>query len=50
MGLNYRTIWVFISHQLEMKQRYLVGKMNLPEEKENGPDEVTMDSLGEVTS
>ncbi|XP_028276707.1 zinc finger ZZ-type and EF-hand domain-containing protein 1 [Parambassis ranga] len=33
---------------LEMKQRYLVGKMNLPEEKENGPDEVTMDTLAEM--
>lgn len=33
--------------QLEMKQRYLVGKMNVPEEKEGDPDEVTMESLGE---
>lgn len=30
-----------------MKQRYLVGKMNAPEEKEGDPDEVTMESLGE---
>lgn len=31
-----------------MKQRYLVGKMNVPDEKEDGVhDEVTMDTLGE---
>uniref|UniRef100_A0A667ZH12 Zinc finger ZZ-type and EF-hand domain containing 1 n=1 Tax=Myripristis murdjan TaxID=586833 RepID=A0A667ZH12_9TELE len=33
---------------LEMKQRYLVGKMNVPDEKEGGPDEVTMETLAEV--
>uniref|UniRef100_A0A3Q1ISU6 Uncharacterized protein n=1 Tax=Anabas testudineus TaxID=64144 RepID=A0A3Q1ISU6_ANATE len=33
---------------LEMKQRYLVGKMNAPEEKEGDPDEVTMESLAEM--
>uniref|UniRef100_A0A3P8VT83 Zinc finger ZZ-type and EF-hand domain containing 1 n=1 Tax=Cynoglossus semilaevis TaxID=244447 RepID=A0A3P8VT83_CYNSE len=32
---------------LEMKQRYLVGKMN-DDEKEGAPDEVTMESLAEV--
>lgn len=33
-----------------MKQRYLVGKMNVPDEKEDGGhDEVTMDTLGEGT-
>lgn len=33
-----------------MKQRYLVGKMNVPDEKEDGVhDEVTMDTLGEGT-
>lgn len=30
-----------------MKQRYLVGKMNVPDEKDGGHDEVTMDTLGE---
>ncbi|KAM4620940.1 zinc finger ZZ-type and EF-hand domain-containing protein 1 [Polymixia lowei] len=33
---------------LEMKQRYLVGKMNVPDEKEGGHDEVTMEALAEV--
>nr|XP_055055394.1 zinc finger ZZ-type and EF-hand domain-containing protein 1 isoform X3 [Misgurnus anguillicaudatus] len=33
---------------LEMKQRYLVGKMNEPEEKEEGQNEVTMESLAEI--
>ena len=36
---------VFSSCQLEMKQRYLVGKMN--EEKESILDEFTMETLGE---
>lgn len=31
-----------------MKQRYLVGKMNGPNEKEGGHDEVTMETLGET--
>uniref|UniRef100_A0A3P9L8A9 Zinc finger, ZZ-type with EF hand domain 1 n=1 Tax=Oryzias latipes TaxID=8090 RepID=A0A3P9L8A9_ORYLA len=30
---------------LEMKQRYLVGKMNLPDDKEDGHEEVTMETL-----
>ncbi|XP_054611299.1 zinc finger ZZ-type and EF-hand domain-containing protein 1 [Dunckerocampus dactyliophorus] len=33
---------------LEMKQRYIVGKMNAPDEKEEGPDEVTMETLAEM--
>uniref|UniRef100_A0A3B4V2H1 Zinc finger ZZ-type and EF-hand domain containing 1 n=1 Tax=Seriola dumerili TaxID=41447 RepID=A0A3B4V2H1_SERDU len=33
---------------LEMKQRYLVGKMNVPDEKEGVPDEVTMETLAEM--
>lgn len=33
--------------QLEMKQRYLVSKMNVPEERNDGQGEVTMESLGE---
>ncbi|KAF3706699.1 Zinc finger ZZ-type and EF-hand domain-containing protein 1 [Channa argus] len=33
---------------LEMKQRYLVGKMNIPEAKDGVPHEVTMDSLAEM--
>ncbi|CAL8266701.1 unnamed protein product [Merluccius merluccius] len=33
---------------LEMKQRYLVGKMNSPDEKEGALEEVTMDTLAEV--
>uniref|UniRef100_A0A8D3C8S4 Zinc finger ZZ-type and EF-hand domain containing 1 n=1 Tax=Scophthalmus maximus TaxID=52904 RepID=A0A8D3C8S4_SCOMX len=33
---------------LEMKQRYLVGKMNVPDDKEGVPDEVTMDTLAEM--
>lgn len=33
-----------------MKQRYLVGKMNVSDEKEGGHDEVTMDTLGEYSS
>lgn len=37
-------------YQLEMKQRYLVGKMNVPDEKEGGPDEVTMETLGKDSS
>ncbi len=40
----------FFSCQLEMKQRYLVGKMNVPDEKEGGHDEVTMETLGEDSS
>ena len=34
--------------QLEMKQRHLVSKMNVPDEKEGVPEEVTMESLGEI--
>lgn len=45
---NYRAVTAIF--QLEMKQRYLVGKMNVPEEKEGIPDEVTMESLGEDSS
>ncbi|XP_074528100.1 zinc finger ZZ-type and EF-hand domain-containing protein 1 [Halichoeres trimaculatus] len=33
---------------LEMKQRYLVGKMNVPDEKEGGQEEVTMETLAET--
>uniref|UniRef100_A0A3Q3Q0Q2 Zinc finger, ZZ-type with EF hand domain 1 n=1 Tax=Monopterus albus TaxID=43700 RepID=A0A3Q3Q0Q2_MONAL len=33
---------------LEMKQRYLVGKMNLPDKTEGIPDEVTMDILADM--
>ncbi|XP_056313919.1 zinc finger ZZ-type and EF-hand domain-containing protein 1 [Danio aesculapii] len=33
---------------LEMKQRYLMGKMNGVEEKDEGQNEVTMESLAEV--
>ncbi|XP_056603284.1 zinc finger ZZ-type and EF-hand domain-containing protein 1 isoform X1 [Triplophysa dalaica] len=33
---------------LEMKQRYLVGKMNEPAEKLEGQNEVTMESLAEI--
>ncbi|XP_070699308.1 zinc finger ZZ-type and EF-hand domain-containing protein 1 [Pempheris klunzingeri] len=33
---------------LEMKQRYLVGKLNVPDEKEADHDEVTMDTLAEM--
>uniref|UniRef100_A0A3P8R6J0 Zinc finger, ZZ-type with EF hand domain 1 n=1 Tax=Astatotilapia calliptera TaxID=8154 RepID=A0A3P8R6J0_ASTCA len=33
---------------LEMKQRYLVGKMNNHDEREGGPDEVTMETLAEM--
>ncbi|XP_034034875.1 zinc finger ZZ-type and EF-hand domain-containing protein 1 [Thalassophryne amazonica] len=33
---------------LEIKQRYLVGKLNVPDEKEEGPDEVTTDTLAEM--
>ncbi|KAM9348292.1 zinc finger ZZ-type and EF-hand domain-containing protein 1 [Symphorus nematophorus] len=33
---------------LEMKQRYLVGKMNVPGEKEGGHDEVTMETLADM--
>ena len=36
--------------QLEMKQRYLVGKMTVSDEKEGGSDEVTMETLGEEDS
>lgn len=47
MSLDYCADDVLPSFQLEMKQRYLVGKMNIPYEKEGIPDEVTMDTLGE---
>lgn len=40
----------FFSCQLEMKQRYLVGKMNIPGEKDGVHDEVTMDTLGKDSS
>lgn len=33
---------------LEMKQRYLVGKMNVPDEKEGGQHEVTMETLADM--
>ncbi|XP_035523211.1 zinc finger ZZ-type and EF-hand domain-containing protein 1 isoform X1 [Morone saxatilis] len=33
---------------LEMKQRYLVGKMNVSDEKEGGHDEVTMETLADI--
>ncbi|XP_036975972.1 zinc finger ZZ-type and EF-hand domain-containing protein 1 isoform X2 [Acanthopagrus latus] len=33
---------------LEMKQRYLVGKMNIPGEKDGVHDEVTMDTLADM--
>ncbi|KAM9728084.1 zinc finger ZZ-type and EF-hand domain-containing protein 1 [Menidia menidia] len=33
---------------LEMKQRYLVGKMNLPDDKEGSHNEVTMETLAEM--
>ncbi|XP_008426375.1 zinc finger ZZ-type and EF-hand domain-containing protein 1 isoform X2 [Poecilia reticulata] len=33
---------------LEMKQRYLVGKMNIYDDKDGSPEEVTMDSLAET--
>ncbi|KAM4546819.1 zinc finger ZZ-type and EF-hand domain-containing protein 1 [Fundulus diaphanus] len=33
---------------LEMKQRYLVGKMNIYDDKEGSQEEVTMDSLAEM--
>lgn len=41
---------VFFFCQLEMKQRYIVSKMTVSDEKEGGPDEVTMETLGEVSS
>lgn len=43
-------LFFLFSCQLEMKQRYLVGKMNVPGEKEGGHDEVTMETLGEDSS
>ncbi|KAM6970616.1 zinc finger ZZ-type and EF-hand domain-containing protein 1 [Aplochiton taeniatus] len=33
---------------LEMKQRYLVGKLNVSDDKEEGQGEVTMESLAEI--
>ncbi|XP_057676700.1 zinc finger ZZ-type and EF-hand domain-containing protein 1 isoform X1 [Corythoichthys intestinalis] len=33
---------------LEMKQRYIVGKMNVPDEKEGSSDEVTIETLAEM--
>lgn len=36
--------------QLEMKQRYLVKKMNVVEEREKDQGEVSMESLGEPHS
>lgn len=46
MSLDFYVDDVFSPHQLEMKQRYLVGKMNVPDDKEGVPDEVTMETLG----
>lgn len=40
----------FFPSQLEMKQRYLVGKMNIYDDKEGSPEEVTMDSLGKEST
>lgn len=45
-SLKYYSVDVLFC-QLEMKQRFLVGKMNVPDEKEGGHDEVTMETLGE---
>lgn len=36
----------FFLFKLEMKQRYLVGKLNVPDEKDGGPEEVTVETLG----
>ncbi|XP_026183286.1 zinc finger ZZ-type and EF-hand domain-containing protein 1 isoform X3 [Mastacembelus armatus] len=53
-GLNEEFVQVYSladsirTWMLEMKQRYLVSKMNLPDEKEEIPDEVTMDTLAEM--
>lgn len=33
---------------LEIRQRYLVGKMNVPDEKQGGLDEVTIESLADM--
>ncbi|XP_077596261.1 zinc finger ZZ-type and EF-hand domain-containing protein 1 [Stigmatopora nigra] len=33
---------------LEMKQRYIVGKMNVPNEKDGSADEVTIETLAEM--
>ncbi|XP_061557820.1 zinc finger ZZ-type and EF-hand domain-containing protein 1 isoform X2 [Phycodurus eques] len=33
---------------LEMKQRYIVGKMNFPDEREGGTDEITIETLAEM--
>ncbi|RVE63589.1 hypothetical protein OJAV_G00137730 [Oryzias javanicus] len=33
---------------LEMKQRYLVGKMNVPDDKDDAHEEVTMETLAEM--
>lgn len=38
---------MLMSFQLEMKQRYLVSKMNVPDEKEGGHDAVSMETLGD---
>ena len=43
-------VGVFVFCQLEMKQRYLVGKLNIPDDKEGGQEEVTMETLGEDSS
>lgn len=46
---NRQKVNLFL-YQLEMKQRYLVGKMNTPDERGDGAqEEVTMETLGEVT-
>ncbi|XP_046876692.1 LOW QUALITY PROTEIN: zinc finger ZZ-type and EF-hand domain-containing protein 1 [Hypomesus transpacificus] len=53
-GLNDEFVQVYSlaegikTWMLEMKQRYLVSKMNVPEERNDGQGEVTMESLAEV--
>lgn len=41
-----KEVLLFTHYQLEMKQRYLVGKMNVPDDKEDAHQEVTMETLG----
>lgn len=49
VSASLQKVNVFL-YQLEMKQRYLVGKMNTPDERGDGAqEEVTMETLGEVT-
>lgn len=41
---------MFFLFKLEMKQRYLVGKMNTQDDRgDGGLEEVNMDTLGEAT-